>query len=197
MKKLMMSGAVVTMAAVALVGCGSEAGSDAAAASNKPIAATTEAPAQNVRTPEKNDRMAEDTAQGLAAFTYYYFDAKNYAIQTGDADLMREIAADCDSCMAEADALEAVYADGGWIAGGQPKALNVVALEVAKDGEGNLSAVVPYMEDARTILDKDGKTVETMEWDSDGTTLTVTASYADGAWSMVSVDETPEAGLPE
>ncbi|MET1156198.1 DUF6318 family protein [Arthrobacter sp.] len=197
MKKLLMSGAAMTVAAVALVGCGSEAGSDKAAVSNKPVAATTEAPAQNVRTPEKNDRMAEDTAQGLASFTYYYFDAKNYAIQTGDADLMREVSADCASCMAEADAIEAVYADGGWIAGGQPKALNVVALEEAKGGEGNLSAVVPYMEDARTTLDKDGKTVETKEWDSDGTTLTVTANYADGGWAMVSVDETPDAGLPE
>ncbi len=197
MKKLMMSGAVVTVAAVALVGCGSEAGQDKAAVSNKPVAASTEAPAQNVRTPEKNDRMAEDTAQGLASFTYYYFEAKNYAIQTGDADLMREVAADCTGCMTEADAIEAVYADGGWIAGGQPKALNVVALDEAKDDEGNLSAVVPYMEDARTTLDKDGKTVEAKEWDSDGTTLTVTANYADGAWAMVSVDETPNAGLPE
>jgi hypothetical protein len=197
MKKLMMSGAVVTMAAVALVGCGSEAGSDKPAVSNKPVAATTKAPAQNVRTPEKNDRMAEDTAQGLASFTYYYFDAKNYAIQTGDAALMREVAADCDSCMAEADAIEAVYADGGWIVGGQPKAQNVVALDEAKDDKGNLSAVVPYMEDGSTILDKNGKTVETKKWDSDGTTLTVAANYADGAWSMVSVEETPDAGLPE
>jgi hypothetical protein len=141
--------------------------------------------------------MAEDTPEGLASFTYYYFDAKNYAVQTGDADLMREVAADCTSCMEEADALEAVYADGGWIAGGQPKALNVVALDKAKDDEGNLSAVVPFMEDARTTLDKDGETVETKKWDSDGTTLTVTANYADGAWSMVSVEETPDAEIPE
>lgn len=197
MKKLMMSGAVLTAAAVALVGCGSEAAAEKPEASNKPVSATTDAPAQNVRTPEKNDRMAEDTAQGLAAFTYYYFDAKNYAIQTGDADLMREVAADCASCLAEADDIEAVYADGGWIVGGQPKALNVVALDEAKDDKGNLSAVVPYMEDGSTTLDKDGKTVDTKKWDSDGTTLTVTANYADGAWSMVSVKETPDAGIPQ
>lgn len=197
MKKLMMSGAVMAVAGVALVGCGSEAGSDKAADSNKPVPATTEAPAQNVRTPEKNDRMAEDTAEGLASFTYYYFDVKNYAIQTGEADLMREVAADCKSCLAEADSIEAVYADGGWIAGGQPKALNVVALAEAKDKEGNLSAVVPFMEDGSTILDKDGEVVETKEWDSDGTTLTVTGNYADGAWSMVSVEETPDAEIPE
>ncbi|NKX52784.1 hypothetical protein HER39_19845, partial [Arthrobacter deserti] len=65
-----------------------------------------------------------------------------------------------------------------------------------QDKKGTLSAVVPFMEDASTTLDKGGKVVDSKEWNPDGTVLTVTARYADGAWHMLSAKETPVAQLP-
>ncbi|MCG2620687.1 DUF6318 family protein [Arthrobacter sp. I2-34] len=139
--------------------------------------------------------MYQDSAEGLASFTYYYFDAKNYALQTGDARLLRGIAQGCASCLAEADAIETVYDGGGWIVGGQPKALNVVPVG-KQDKKGVLSALVPFMEDAGTTMAKGGKLVDSEEWDPDGTVLTVKAKYAHGAWQMLSIKETPDAQLP-
>jgi hypothetical protein len=56
---------------------------------------------------------------------------------------------------------------------------------------------VPFMEDASTTVGKDGKVVDLKEWNPDGTVLTVKAQYADGAWHMLSVKETPDAELPQ
>ncbi|NKX53187.1 hypothetical protein HGG74_01280 [Arthrobacter sp. E918] len=192
MKKTMLFAA--SAAVLALTACGAGTASDQPSEA-KPVSATTEAPAQNVRTPETNARMAQDSSEGLAAFTYYYFDAKNYALQTGDASLMRGAAADCSACLADADAIEAVYEAGGWIVGGQPKPLNVIAAG-KPDKQGRLSAVVPFMQDASTTVGQDGKIIDSKDWDPDGTTLTVTANYTDGAWQMLSVKETPDAQLP-
>jgi hypothetical protein len=194
MKKSMLF-AVPIAAVLVLSGCGADAAPEQPAPA-KPVAASTTAPAQNVRAPETNKRMYQDSAEGLASFTYYYFDAKNYALQTGDAQLLRGIAEDCASCLTEADALEAVYDDGGWIVGGQPKALNVVPVG-KQDKKGILSALVPFMEDASTTVGKDGKVVDSKEWNPDGTVLTLKAQYADGAWHMLSVKETPDAELPQ
>lgn len=194
MKKSMLF-AVPIAAVLVLSGCGADAASEQSAPA-KPVEASTTAPAANVRKPETNQRMSQDSAEGLASFTYYYFDAKNYALQTGDAQLLRGIAGDCASCLAEADAIEAVYDDGGWIVGGQPKALNVVPAG-KQDKKGVLSALVPFMEDASTTVGKGGKVVDSKEWNPDGTVLTVKAQYADGAWHMLSVKETPDAELPQ
>jgi hypothetical protein len=194
MKKTMLLAASAA-AVLALSACGAETASEQPAPA-KPVQASTVAPAKNVRTPETNKRMYQNSVEGLASFTYYYFDAKNYALQTGDAKLMRGIAAGCAACLADADSIEAVYDGGGWIVGGQPKALNVVAAG-KQDKKGNLSALVPFMEDASTVMGKGGKVVKTKEWNPDGTVLTVKAQYRDGAWHMLSVKETPDAEVPQ
>jgi hypothetical protein len=194
MKKTMLFAASVA-AVLALSACGADAASEQPAA-GKSVPASTQAPAQNVRTPETNKRMYQDSAEGLASFTYYYFDAKNYALQTGDAQLLRGIAADCAACLAEADDIEAIYDGGGWIVGGQPKALNVVAAG-KQDKKGNLSALIPFMEDGSTTMGKGGKVVDSKEWNPDGTVLTVKAQYTEGSWHMLSVKETPDAELPQ
>ncbi|MEE1619847.1 DUF6318 family protein [Zafaria sp. Z1313] len=184
MKKTHALGAVAVLTALALTGCG--AGEPAA-----------EAPtAKQVREPAVNELMKDETAKGLSATSYYYFDAVNYALQTGDTGLMLSVAADCAECAEEASAIEAVYADGGRIEGGQPKAQNVMALG-EPDADGALSAVVPYMEDAKTVYAADGSVIEETTWDADGTVYTVQGRYADGAWSLVSLAETPDAELPE
>jgi Family of unknown function (DUF6318) len=194
MKKTAMFAASAA-AVFSLSACGAEEPKDQPA-EPKPVPATTQGPARHVRVPEANQRMSQDSPEGMAAFTYYYFDAKNYALQTGDARLLRGVAEDCPACLAEADGIEAVYDGGGWIVGGQPKPMNVAAAG-KQDKSGNLSAVVPFMEDGSTTMDKDGKVADSTKWDPDGTVLTVKAKYAEGAWHMLSVKETPDAQLPQ
>ncbi|MFB0835903.1 DUF6318 family protein [Arthrobacter halodurans] len=180
-------GAVAAIAALALAGCGA-----AEPAAESPAASAS----AEARVPETNEQMKDESARGMAATTYYYFDAVNYALKTGETDLMLSVAADCAECEAAAADISAVYADGGRIEGGQPKAQNVLPLGEV-DAQGGLTAVVPLMSDAKTVFAQDGTVVEETAWDSEGTIFTAQGVFEDGAWKIVSLEETPDAELPE
>ncbi|WP_417233371.1 DUF6318 family protein [Arthrobacter sp.] len=189
MKSTRTLGACVAIAAAALALAGCGAGEPAATPSASSDAATVPAP-------ETNAQMKAEGAPGLSATTYYYFEAMTYAQQTGQTDDMLAVTDDCAQCTKTAQAIAKVYADGGKIEGGQPKPQDVAAVgEVNKQGE--LSAVVPFMQDAEKILDKDGKVVDETEWDNDGTTYTVSGRYAEGSWKITALKETPAAQVPE
>jgi hypothetical protein len=190
MKSLSVVGipAVLAAAALALSGCGANAPAAPSAAST---AAGSEATA-----PEAIPGMDEKSAGGLSATTYYYFEAMTYALQTGKTEPMLAVTADCETCTEAADAIAKVYADGGHIEGGQPKPQNVKALGKI-DARGKLSAVVPFMQDAQSTYDAAGKVAEQTEWDNDGTIYTITGAFADGAWKITGLKETPAATIPE
>jgi hypothetical protein len=181
-------GAAALLATLALTGCAGAA-EEATATSAAPAAA-------EVRTPAPNDQMKDESAKGLSATTYYYFDAMNYALQTGKTDLMLSVAADCAECADAAEEIAAVYADGGRVEGGQPKAQNVIPLGEV-DAKGALSAVVPFREDAKTVFDAAGGVVEETSLDPAGTIYTVGGEYVDGAWAITSLKATPDAEIPE
>lgn len=183
------AGIAVAAASLALAGCA--AGEPAADSSS--AASSTEAA---IPAPETNEQMKAEGADGLSATTYYYYEAMSYALQTAKTDDMLAVTQDCAECEKAAGAIAHVYDDEGTIEGGQPKPQDVVAVGKA-DQDGQLSAVVPYMEDAKKVLDKDGEVVEETEWDAEGTTYTVTGTYDDGAWKITSLKHTPDASAPE
>ncbi len=54
------------------------------------------------------------------AFVRYYYDTVNYAQATGDTTLLRSIGSPgCTACTAGADAIDAIYRQGGTIIGGE------------------------------------------------------------------------------
>ena len=183
------AGIAVAAFSLALAGCAA----DEPAADSSSAASSTEAA---IPAPETNDQMKAEGADGLSATTYYYYEAMSYALQTGKTDDMLAVTQDCTECEKAAGAIAHVYDDEGTIEGGQPKPQDVVAVGTV-DQDGQLSAVVPYMEDAKKVLDKDGEVVEETEWDADGTTYTVTGTYDDGAWKITSLKHTPDASAPD
>lgn len=180
------AGIAVAAAALALAGC----------AADEPAADASSSSATAVQAPPTNAQMKAEGADGLSATTYYYYEAVSYAQQTGKTEQMLAVTDDCTQCTETAEAIAKVYADGGSIEGGQPKPQDVAAVG-AVDGQGELSAVVPFMQDAQKTLDADGKVVDETEWDADGTTYTVTGRYADGQWKITSLKETPDAKAPD
>lgn len=188
--RVMGAGIAVAAASLALAGC---AAGEPAADSSSSSASSAEAA---IPAPETNDQMKAEGADGLSATTFYYYEAMSYALQTGKTDDMLAATEDCAECEKAAGAIAHVYDDEGTIEGGQPKPQDVVAVGET-DQNGELSAVVPYMEDAKKVLDKDGKVVEETEWDAEGTTYTVTGTYDDGAWKITSLKHTPDASAPE
>jgi hypothetical protein len=67
----------------------------------------------------------EKSSIGLQAFARYYIDVYNYALGTGDTDLLESLATDaCSTCAAYVKQVQDAYAAGGRIDGGYVKVLS-------------------------------------------------------------------------
>ncbi|WP_026534300.1 DUF6318 family protein [Arthrobacter sp. H14] len=194
-KNLIGLAAGTAIAALALTGCGtadSESGSSAG--NDRPVGASSEGPAQNVRVPQESEPLTEKSEEGLKAFAYYWISYNSYAQQTGKTDKLQELSSgDCTYCADEIDMIANVYEDGGWMAGGDPRVTNVDP-DLAK-GESTGTALIEYSEIPATIFDSEGNKKSTVE-PKEPTVLTVKASFDDGSWTMESIKETPDAELP-
>lgn len=197
MKKLMKFAAGTAITAMALTGCGTtatEAGSEPGSSSELPTGASSEGPARNVRVPQESEPLSAKSAEGLKTFTYYWISYNSYAQQTGATDKLDELSSEeCNYCTNEIKMINDVYADGGWMAGGDPRVTDIHP-KLPK-GKTTGTALVEYSETAGTIFNADGKKISTIE-PKEPTVLAVKASYIDGEWTMRSIEETPDAELP-
>lgn len=190
--------AAVTL--LALTGCaGASESTPATSAETKPAPASSTAAAANIQRPATNDLVGEATPEGARAFLYYYFDLKAYVLQTGDAAAMVELVDGAASEQAEAERLQGVYDDGGWVLGGQPKVENVLLTTPEEEVvEGaDVTALIPVNPDAYTEFAEDGSVSEQRPFSPEGTIYTAGIRYTDGAWKVTSLEETPDAELPE
>ncbi|HET8795215.1 MAG TPA: DUF6318 family protein [Arthrobacter sp.] len=194
-KKLISLAAGTAIATLALAGCGTADSESASSAGNdRPVGASSEGPAQNVRVPQESEPLSEKSEEGLKAFSYYWISYNSYAQQTGKTDKLQELSSeDCTYCADEIAMISNVYEDGGWMAGGDPRVTNVYP-DVAK-GESTGTALIEYSEIPATIFDSEGNKKSTIE-PKEPTVLTVKASFDDGGWTMESIKETPNAELP-
>ncbi|RJU01782.1 hypothetical protein D6T65_09715 [Arthrobacter frigidicola] len=191
--------AVLTAAlatSVVLSACGTPAQPAAAPESVVPSPASSSAPASNIRQPESNDLVTENSHEGARAFLFHYFDLTAYALQTGDTEVLL---AHLDGAAAEAERvgrIAEVYGDGGWILGGQPKVKNVLITSPEGAG-GAVSALLPVNPGEFTAFGAEGQVLEHRPFSPDGTIYTASVKYADGAWKLTSLEETPGVELPE
>ena len=191
--------AVLTAAlatSVVLSACGAPSQPAAAPESAAPSPASSSAPASNIRQPESNDLVTENSHDGARAFLFHYFDLTAYALQTGDTEVLL---AHLDGAAAEAERvgrIAEVYGDGGWILGGQPKVKNVLITSPEGAG-GAVSALLPVNPGEYTAFGAEGEVLEHRPFSPDGTIYTASVKYADGAWKLTSLEETPGAELPE
>lgn len=192
--------ATAAITLLALTACaGTPESTPATTADTRPSPASSTAAAANISRPASNDLVAEATPAGAKAFLYYYFDLKSYVLQTGDSAAVTEVLDGAVSEQEDAERLQGVYDDGGWVLGGQPKVENVLLTTAEEDvTEGaDVTALIPVNPDAYTEFAEDGSVAEQRPYSSEGTIYTATVRYADGAWALVSLEETPDAELPE
>ncbi|BBE21998.1 hypothetical protein MN0502_08810 [Arthrobacter sp. MN05-02] len=192
--------ATAALTLLALTACaGTSEPTPATPAETRPSPASSSAAASNIQRPATNDLVGEVTAEGARAFLYYYFDLKAYVLQTGDAAAMLEVLDGAAGEQAEAERLETVYDGGGWVLGGQPKVENVYLTtpddEVAEGAD--VTALIPVNPDAYTEFAEDGSVAEQRPFSPAGTIYSATVRHADGAWKVISLEETPDAVLPE
>ncbi len=192
--------AVTALAAMALTGCGNAAEPGTAAAETGPKPASSTAPASEVERPETNELAGQPTLEGAKAFLYYYFELESYAQLTGDTTAMLDSVDNAPEPTAEAEHINAVYADGGWMLGGKENIQNVFVVDPAaeKIGEGvEVTVLLPSIPTAYTEFDKDGSVADAREWDKNGTIHTAKLIFRGGEWRLTSLVETPDVALPE
>ncbi|GAB3540835.1 hypothetical protein GCM10027403_31280 [Arthrobacter tecti] len=190
--------AVAAVAIAALTGCGESTESPDSTSNTSPAPASSTAAAQNIAAPSTNDLMSEPTAAGAKAFLHHVFELKSYAQQTGDIEPLLASLDGAEAAATDAEAIKAIYDDGGWILGGQPKVTQIVittpAEEVAEGTE--VEALIPVNPDAYTSFDEAGEVQESRPFDPAGSMYSATVVYTDGSWKATYLEETPDAELP-
>lgn len=194
------SAATAALALLALTACAAPSSTaPGTPADASPSPASSSAAAANIKEPATNELVGKATADGARAFLYYYFDVKSYVLQTGDDAALLDHVDGAAGEQAEAERLRTVYADGGWVLGGQPKVENVYLTTPEEDVvEGaDVDALIPVNPDAYTEFAQDGSIATQRPFSPEGTVYSATVRFADGAWKVVSLEETPDAELPE
>lgn len=124
--------------------------------------ASAEHPARNVPKPTFPEAAEHETKAGAQAFLDYRTDAVWYAFQTGDTSLAREVTVTaCETCERDFKRIEAVYSQGGWLAGGyedsdildgpfKPVIGGIYSLPVKLDSSG-----VKEMKNGKTVSEQE------------------------------------------
>ena len=196
--KIKNAAAIAVIALASLTACGEASEPAAPSEAAAPTPASSTAPAQNIQAPETNDLMTEASPEGARAFLHHVFELKSYNQRTGETEQLLAIFDGAEAATEEADEFAAMYADGGWVLGGQPKVKQIIvttpADEVVEDAE--VEALITVNPDAYTSFDESGEVLETRPFDPAGTIYSATIVYSDGAWKATYLEETPDAELP-
>lgn len=190
--------ATAAVALAVLAGCGESTDSAATSSTAAPTPASSTAPAQNITEPAVNELMGEPTADGAKAFLHHVFQLKSYAQQTGDVEALLASLDGAEAAVADAEAIQGIYDEEGWILGGQPKVKQILITTPAEEvKEGvEVDALIPVNPDAYTEFNEDGEVEESRPFSSTGSVYSATVVYTDGAWKATYLEETPDAELP-
>lgn len=196
--KIIKIAATAVVALAMLTGCGESTESAATPSDAAPTPASSSAPAENIKPPATNELMSESTADGAKAFLHHVFELKSYALQTGDVEALVAALDGAETAVADAEAIQAIYDDGGWILGGQPKVKQILITtppdEISEGVEVN--ALLPVNPSAYTEFAESGEVQEARPFSSAGSIYSATVVYSEGEWKATYLEETPDAELP-
>jgi hypothetical protein len=179
--------------ALALSGCNTGAGPDAAdtaspAVSQTPTATPAPTPtataayvpasasgrAQNVPVPVLPEVAKTETKEGLEAFVAYWYATLSYAYETGDTQKLGQLSgSSCVFCAGLKEGVTAAWSDGRWISGAKIETPAVSA--VVASGKPSY-AIVQVLQQAVEIRKPDGSLYQ------DPTRATNTGSRADATF---------------
>lgn len=166
--------AIVVAASLLLAGCSGGAPADpgtsspTAAASTSPSATPTptptpsavykpadaSGPAQNVPVPVLPEVAKTETKEGAEAFTKYWFSVLSYACETGDTVALSKLSkAECIFCQGLVDDIEAAWAEGKWISGGQ---IDIPVATAKPSTNGSMQVILQVLQKELVIRNQDG-----------------------------------------
>jgi predicted small secreted protein len=197
--------AALAALALALSGCNTGAGPDAAdtaspAVSQTPTATPAPTPtataayvpasasgrAQNVPVPVLPEVAKTETKEGLEAFVAYWYATLSYAYETGDVALLGDITrAGCANCDAAKAVITNWYPNGRWLEGGKIVTPAIeTTFKVAPDG--NYQVIAQVQQSQLRAYKADGSVSEVVVPPSDVAQIFM-ATYSSGGWYVVDV----------
>jgi hypothetical protein len=111
-------------------------------------------PAQNVPVPVLPEVAKTETKEGAEAFSKYWFSVLSYAYETGDTAALSKLSeAECSFCQVLISDIEAAWAEGRWISGGQ---IEIPVATAKPSTDGDTQVVLQVLQKELLIHNQDG-----------------------------------------
>lgn len=169
---------------------GSASASNSAAASSSPVAkpqeATPTSPAKNIPEPVMPAAAKKNTAEGLEAFTRYWFEVHNYAQKTGDTKQMMALCVEeSDYCKSRRDSVNQFTERNAWMVDGNT-IITSFFTDLSDTPAGYKVAIVEVEQEGRKVYNADGPIVEANLSAASGPFESY-AIWRDGQWRYLAI----------
>jgi hypothetical protein len=162
----------------------SASASASAPASSEPSPASSAGPAANLPVPVKPALADENSAEGLEAFTKYWFKLFSYGYETNDWVPFEAVTGEnCRTCNQVKEVVQGIYEDGQWISGGEFEVLSF-STDFTINTEGSMQVFVDNEQAEITYFENDGSAFPS-EPATEAMVDVIFASYAQGGWTAL------------
>lgn len=153
-------------------------------ATPKPSPASSAGPAMNIPVPVKPSLADENSAEGLEAFTKYWFELFSYGYQTNDwAPFEAVTDPGCRTCSKYVDIVKSIYSKGQYIRGGQFE-LDEFSTEFVLNTQGSIQAFASNGQSDITFYGSDGTLIRT-DPAPEAVVDSVFATFTEGSWLLL------------
>ncbi|MFJ6002629.1 DUF6318 family protein [Arthrobacter sp. NPDC092385] len=154
-----------------------------ASATPEPSPASSAGPAANIPVPVKPALADQNSAEGLEAFTRYWFELFSYGYETNDW-VPYEAVTDpgCRTCAQTKQVVGDFYADGGWMGGGEFRIIDF-GTDFRLNTSGSIQSFVNYQQADLIYYQKDG--TNTLGEAPDASVNVLFSLYRDDAWVVL------------
>ncbi|THJ66216.1 hypothetical protein E8P82_09440 [Arthrobacter echini] len=154
-----------------------------ASAAPEPSPASSAGPAVNIPVPVKPALADENSAEGLEAFTEYWFELFSYGYETNDwAPFDAVTDPGCRTCAKTREVVADYYANGGWMDGGKFELLDF-GTDLQMNTSGSFQAYAEYRQADLIYYDPTGSATPADAPES--SVNAIFALYEDDAWYML------------
>ncbi|MHA7207489.1 DUF6318 family protein [Arthrobacter sp. MDT1-65] len=154
-----------------------------ASATPEPSPASSAGPAANIPVPVKPALADENSAEGLEAFTEYWFELFSYGYETNDwAPFNAVTDPGCRTCEQTREVVRGSYSDGGWIRGGEFELLDF-SVDFRVNTSGSIQGFVDYQQSDLMYYDKHGRGL--LEKAPEASLNTIYAVYQETGWLLL------------
>ncbi|MFP5315588.1 MAG: DUF6318 family protein [Actinomycetes bacterium] len=150
-----------------------------------PSPASAAGPAVNIPVPEKPALADENSVEGLEAFTEWWFELGNYAVETGDVEPWQaKTDSGCKSCESLVESVKEAHQDNGWVVGGSVE-LDSFGSNFEPNVYGSISAFVEVTQGPATYYSADGSVLNETAGQEEATLREIIAVHENGVWLML------------